>query len=73
MFLGRFSYQGPIIFVVNHAESLRRILGCFVFQMLLYFLQFWGLNEYYKQALLTLCCKYSGTKSHKPQFVYYLQ
>jgi hypothetical protein len=68
MFRGRFSSHDPIIFVVSHAESLPRFCCCcccycFVFEMLLYFLQ----------GVLTLRCKYSGTKSHKCKSVNYLQ
>lgn len=41
-------------------KSSALISCCFVFQMLWYFLQFWGLNTYFKESLLTLCCNYSG-------------
>ena len=68
-FLGIFPLKNRSSLLLVMLKIFRVFCCCFVFEMLLYFQQFWSLNEYFKQALLTLRCKYSSTKSHKSQFV----
>jgi hypothetical protein len=54
MFLGLFPLKNRSSLLLVMLKIFHFFCCCFVFQMLLYFLKFWGLNQYFKTALLNL-------------------